>query len=173
MRKSAWRKILYGEAVLLRLSACCIGLLIISQAMLFKDNVRPYLSRVDMFEGDQISFQMPQYAAVPLQISEATEVGRLQALRNSKVMIIRMIKPANDSNIFVTINGKVIDDFRKGEVKLTVYEGDYVEIDAGGQKEPVQFVVNVPSNALISPIDGLLLEGRGEILSIGKIKFKN
>lgn len=173
MRKSAWRKIRYGEDLLLRLSVLLIGVLVISQALLFKDNVRPYLSRVDRFEGVQISFQMPQYASVPLKISESTETGRLQSLRNSKVLIIRMIRPVSDGNIFVTVNGKVMDDFRKGEVKLSVYEGDYVEIDAGMQKETAQFIVNIPSNSLSSPIDGLALESKGGIIPIGKVKFKN
>ncbi|MEG6585688.1 DUF5359 family protein [Dendrosporobacter sp. 1207_IL3150] len=171
MRKSAWRTIRYGENVLFKLVIIFICLLVISQCILSFDNMRPYMSRVDKYEGEQIYFHMPQYASKPLQISDTVETSRLQSLRNSKVLILRMVTPPKDGNIFVTVNGKVIDDFRKGEVKLTVYDGDYVEIDASAYKENAQFIVNVPSSSLISPIDGLVLEGTG-IISAGKVKFK-
>jgi len=173
MRKSAWRRIVRGEVVLLNLAVFFLALLLITQAFLFKDSIRPYLSIVDRYEGEQISFEIPLYAAAPLKISDTGEVSsRLQSLRHSKVVIIRMIQPANHSNIFVTVNGKVVDDFRKGEVKLTVYDGDYVEIDAVSHQEAAQFIINVPNSSLISPIDGLVLEGAGSLIPVGKIKFK-
>lgn len=173
MRKSAWRRIQYGEVILFKLAIFFIGLLVFTQALLFGDHVRPYLSRVDQFEGTQILFQLPLYAAKPLQISDTAEAGRLESLRNSKVIIIRMISPANNHQVFVTVNGKVIDDFRKGSMKLTVYDGDYVEIDARRQSAAVQFVVNVPGASLLAPPDGLALEGGGAMLPVGRVKFKN
>ena len=173
MRKSAWRRIKYGEGILIKLSVFFIGLLVLTQALLFGDAVRPYLSRVDKFEGTQISFQLPLYAAKPLQINDAAEAGRLQPRRSGKIIVIRMIQPLNNHQIYAIVNGKVIDDFRKGVLQLTVYDGDYVEIDASRQTTPAQFVVNVPGGSLITPLDGLALEGCGTIVQVGKVKFKN
>ncbi len=173
MKKSKWRWVILGESILLHLSIFCFSLLLVSQVLLFKEGTRIYLSKVDKLEGEHISLETPFYAGTPVNISDNTVVtNHLQALRPSKVIIIRMIKPAGSQYIFVTVNGQMIGDFRHGDIKLTVYDGDYVEIDATLVTESAQFVIHVPGTGLISPVDGLVLECNGTVASVGKIKFK-
>lgn len=173
MKKSKWKSVILVESILLRVSIFCFGLLLISQTLLVKEGTRIYLSKVDKLEGEHISLDGPFYAGMPLTITDNTVVtNRLQSLRPSKVIIIRMIKPAGSQYIYATVNGQVMGDFRHGDIKLTVYDGDYVEIDATLLKESAQFVIHVPGTELISPVDGLVLESNGTVASVGKIKFR-
>lgn len=160
--------------VLVKVAMVCVILLIISQILLLKDGPRRLLSRVDQMEGESISFQMPRYAAMPLNVQDKTVVTNpIKSLREGKSLVIRMIKPEQHSGIFVTINGEKSGDFGRGDVKVTVYDGDYVEIDTTGLADRARFVVNVPSGGLSWPLDGLVIEGSGTNLTIGKIKFKS
>ncbi|HEY3425074.1 MAG TPA: hypothetical protein VGL27_09780 [Negativicutes bacterium] len=156
---------------MLRLAVICAGILVISQVLLLKEGTRFYLSQVDRLEGEQISLQLPLYAGTPLNIMETIVTNHLKSLRESKVIMIRMIKPLQSNNVFVTVNGKVMDSFQKNSIKLTVYDGDYVEIDATLLKEQAQFIVNVPGSGLSVPIDGLVLESNSSVVVVGKIKF--
>jgi hypothetical protein len=164
-----------GETILYRLILIFVIALFISQVLLFKDGTRIYLSKVDRMEGEKITAAMPLYADTPLKITEETPVvkGYQNLLRKSKVIFIHMVNPIEKPNIFMVVNGKRSDGFSKGNCKITVYDGDYVEIDATTLEQPVQFIINVPDNDLLSPADGLVVEGSKSILSIGKIKFKN
>jgi hypothetical protein len=170
-KKSRWKQIVCGENVLLRLAVICAGILVISQVLLLKEGTRFYLSQVDRLEGEQISLQIPLYAGTPLSIMETIVTNHLKSLRESKIIMIRMIKPLQSTNVFVTVNGKVMDSFQKNSIKLTVYDGDYVEIDATLLKEQGQFIVNVPGSGLSVPLDGLVLESNSTVVVVGKIKF--
>ena len=66
-----------------------------------------------------------------------------------------------------------MNDFRKGICKLTVYDGDYVEIDGTSLSTSTAFRIEVPDGGLLSPQNGLLVEGKKGIFPVGKIKFKN
>ena len=161
------------EPYLVRLAVVCLFLLVMVQALMLKEGPRLLLSRVDRYEGETISGQIPLYAADPLMVAEKSVVtNRIRSLRESKVLVIRMLKPATVDGAFVVVNGERVGDFRRGDVKVTVYEGDYVEIDVSEVNEQVRFVVNVPSSDLISPIDGIVLEGVRTYLPVGKVKFK-
>lgn len=131
------------------------------------------MSRVDKLEGENISLQEPIYANSQLNQSTTWMAGQFKSLRETKAINIRMIKPTGNSQIYAIVNGKVVDDFRKGSVRLAVYDGDYVEIDTTSYQGTSQFVVNVLGSKVASPMDGLLLDGNSNIVSIGKIKFKN
>jgi hypothetical protein len=164
-----------SEAILLRLIVICVTTLLISQLLLFKEGTRIYLSKVDKMEGERITATMPLYADAPLQITEETTVIKnyQNLLRKSKVILIQIVKPSEHAAIYVLVNGKRVDDFTKGSSKITVYDGDYLEIDATELDQPVQFIVKIPEKDLLSPLDGLVVEGSKSILPIGKIKFKN
>ena len=150
-----------------------MAILVLSQAILFREEARPYLSRVDRLEGEKVILDFTQYATSPLAISERSVVSkRAPVMRDSRIIIIRMIQPTADWRIFATISGEQAGDFSRGEVKLTVYDGDYVEIDCSALKNQASFVVNVPGNGLASPLDGLVIETQGSIAAVGKIKFK-
>jgi hypothetical protein len=171
--KDNW--MIHSEAILLRLIVICIATLLISQLLLFKEGTRIYLSKVDKMEGERITATMPLYADAPLQITEETTVIKnyQNLLRKSKVILIQIVKPSEHAAIYVLVNGKRVDDFTKGSSKITVYDGDYLEIDATELDQPVQFIVKIPEKDLLSPLDGLVVEGSKSILPIGKIKFKN
>lgn len=171
--KETWMK--HIDKMLLWLITIFVGGILISQSLLLKEGTRLYLSKVDKMEGEDITFSMPLYADQPLLITEeATVVKNYQnLLRRSKTIVITMIKGTNDSNAFIMVNGKKITDFRKGTCKLTVYDGDYVEIDGTSLPNLTAFRIDVPNNGLSSPQDGLIVEGKRGIFLIGKIKFKN
>jgi len=91
--------------------------------------------------------------------------------REHKVIVVRMLVPAKSSDVFVMVNGSRVGDLSKGELQLTVYDGDYLEIDAQLLKSQGRFVLNIHGPGVVSPEDGLLLEGKAQIISIGKVKF--
>lgn len=175
MAKSKDDWMMHGESILFRLILIFVIALFISQLLLFKDETRIYLSKVDKMEGEKITATMPLYADTPLKITEETPVikGYQNLLRKSKVISVHMINPTERFNIYMVINGKRADGFTKGNCKITVYDGDYIEIDATALEQPAQFIINVSDNDLLSPADGLVVEGSKSILPIGKIKFKN
>ncbi|MBC8015260.1 MAG: DUF5359 family protein [Sporomusaceae bacterium] len=175
MRRSEKKRIISVEDVLIRLIVVCITVLLLSQLLLLKEGTRRYLSKVDKMEGEDLSLAAPLYADTPMQITEEKTVVRnyQNLLRSSKVIMIKMISATNNPSIFIMINGKKIDDFSKGDRKITVYDGDYLEIDATAVSLPVQFIIKVPDKEFLSPQDGLVVEGSKKILVVGKIKFKN
>ncbi len=171
--KDGW--MIRSEAILLRIIVLCMMILILSQLLLLKKETRPYLSKVDKMEGEQLNTAMPLYADTPLQIrEEATAIKNYQSmLRKSKVILLHMVIPSENAKAYVVVNGKRTSDFIKGNSKVTVYDGDYLEIDTTESEEPVQFIIKIPEKDLLSPVDGLIVEGSKGILTIGKIKFKN
>lgn len=172
MRNSKWSWIINGDKLILKLAVLFVVLLVISQTLLLKETTRMHMSRVDKLEGEPISLQEPSYANSPPHQNTTWMAGQFKSLRENKVISIRMIKPSGNSQICAIVNGKVMDDFRKGSVRLTVYDGDYVEIDATAHKGVSQFVVNILGSKVAAPMDGLSLEGNANIVPVGKVKFK-
>lgn len=164
-----------SESILLRIIAICMMTLIFSQLLLLRDETRSYLSKVDKMEGEQLNTAMPLYADTPLQIKEeTTAIKNYQSmLRKSKVILLHMVKPSANAKVYVVVNGKRASDFINGNSKISVYDGDYLEIDASELEQPIQFIIKVPEKDLLSPVDGLIVEGSKGILTVGKIKFKD
>lgn len=150
-----------------------IGMLL-SQILLLKEGTRLYLSKVDKMEGEDLFSTVPRYADIPLEIKdEVTVVKSYQnLLRRNKTIMVKMLSHPNEPNVFILINGKKTDDFSKGDSKITVYDGDYIEIDGRALNEPVDFLIKVPDKGLVSPQDGVVLTSEKKIFPIGKIKFK-
>ncbi|MGI6093435.1 MAG: hypothetical protein GX348_02775 [Veillonellaceae bacterium] len=174
MSTSKWNWLLNIDKLIFKLASVLIVTLVSIQLLHINDNMRLYISKVDRLEGDNISLEGTYHAEAPLQIKDSeSAAGYFKSFRASKVLNLRLIKPQASSDICATVNGKVIDDFRKGSVRLIVYDGDYVEIDSTAFQGPVQAVVNVIGDKVEAPIDGLFLEGNGNMLPIGRVKFKN
>ncbi len=171
--KELWMK--HIDRVLLWLITIFIGVMLISQSLLLKEGTRLYLSKVDKMEGEDLVFSMSLYADMPLLITEETTAVKnyQNLLRRSKMIIVKMMNNSNDSNVAIIINGKKIDDFRNGSCKFTVYDGDYVEIDGTTLKNVTSFLIQVPSDGLLSPQNGLIIDGKKGLFPVGKIKFKN
>lgn len=147
------------DAVLIKLAVGCIAMLMIVQFFFLPDGFPKYLSKVDRLEGESVT-------------SDRTVVDNLPIIRKKRMITIRLIRPAANRDVVVIVNGKNAGNFELGRVSLDVYEGDYVEIDAREIKEPAQFVVDVPNTEFVSPINGLVLETRGSIATVGKIIFR-
>jgi hypothetical protein len=159
---------------LLYLAVGCVILLFLSQALLLKEHTRRYLSSVDKLEGESIVLQTPAADSGPVTVTDYSPVANLFTMqREHKVITVRMLIPARSRDVFVLVNGSHGGDMSKGELSLTVYEGDYLEIDAQLLNEPGRFVLNNHGPGVISPEDGLLLEGKSQLITIGRVKFSH
>lgn len=148
--------------------------LIVCQVLLMKEVPRNYLSRVDKLEGESILLEMPQYATSHLTVTDNTPAARnLIWLRPSKTLTIRMVTPGYSADVYATVNGQPVADFKKGEVVLKVFEGDYIEIDSSRLKENARFVVKTENSGVLSPVDGEMLEGYGGLIEVGQVKYKH
>lgn len=175
MDKSKGHWLVRTETILLRTIVFFIIILLLSQALLLKEETRYYLSKVDRMEGNQLNTATPLYADLPLEIREETTVinNYQSLLRKSKVVFLHVVRQPENVTIYVLVNGKRVNSFRKGDSKVTVYNGDYLEIDATELEQSLQFIINIPEKDLLSPADGVVIEGCKGILSVGKIKFKD
>jgi hypothetical protein len=133
--------------------------------VLFRDDTRPYFSRVDYLEGQPISADEKTANHMTQNVLTAKEL-----LRKSKSVTIHIIKPAQSSKVKVTVNGQTAGNFTNGYITFSVYSGDFVEIDATKLAEPGQYVVNTDAEELKN-LSGLVLESKGNIVTLGKIKF--
>ncbi len=161
------------ETMLIRLAAACVATLFLVQVIIYHDVPRRYLSRVDRLEGEAVTWQTPLVAGTPLVISEGSPVARRRhLLRDNREIVVRMVSPAASADAYAVVNGERAGDFGGGAVAVAVYEGDYVEIDASRLPVAARFVVTVPDGGLVSPANGALIEGRGEVIPVGKVKLK-
>lgn len=173
-RRNKYNPFVSWEPFLIRLAAACVIALVAVQVLIYHDTPRRYLSLVDKLEGEPVTWQTPLVAEAPLIISEGSAVAsRIQMLRENRLVVIRIVQPAAAADVYPIVNGERVGDFKSGEVAVTVFDGDYLEIDASRLPTAGRFVVAVPGGGLVSPLDGLLVEGRGAAVPIGKVKFKH
>lgn len=166
-----WNHFLKGDNILIRLLVIALTLLIISQLLLFITPTRMYISRVDRLEGENtINEAAPTNEATAL---EKTVIYNLGALRRSEQLTVRMISSHHNEKAGITVNGKLVAVFNDGECNITVYDGDYIEIDGTQLSEAAKFVVRVSGNQLKYPVNGLMFETNGTIAVIGKVQFHN
>lgn len=148
--------------------------LVLSQALLLKENPRRYLSWVDKIEGDPVSMQTPVAAGSPMIITEnLTVVNRPNTSREHKTVIICMLRPAFNREVYILVNGNRSADLSNGDAQISVYEGDYIELDATRLKEQGQFIVKVGEPGVVSPQNGLVCEGKACLIPVGKVIFKH
>jgi hypothetical protein len=174
LRKDKFKWLETGELFCRKCVLISLMLLSICQFVLLKDSFRFYLSKVDQIEGESIGFNLPAYSGEPLKVSNKTEtaITPFRTLRESKILIIKMIAPSSSQAVYARMNGNIIGDFAKGELKLTVFNGDYLEIDAAQLQQPAKFILNVPNSGLAFPEDGTIVQTNKDLVSIGIIKFK-
>jgi hypothetical protein len=162
------------EKGLLKLAIICIIALVSTQIIMLHDGLRHLFSQIDHVEGQSLLIR-PEDAVAPSWYSaiesRLTAASLFTNRRKSKSVILRMIKPQASDKAWVTVNGQKVTDFRYGETSVTVYEGDYLEINCDALSSPTQFVIKVPQHDLATPVDGILLEGTGSIITVGKVKF--
>lgn len=169
------------DNLLIRLATIAVILLLAAQALLLNEDTRKYLSLVDKLEGEQITSPATMYAAdisgaepnKTMTIVNKVIAKSIRTLRSGKDITIRMITPSATSDAELTINGEIVANFAAEKVKVTVYDGDYVEIDVSKLKVPAQFIIDTHKGNMLMPLDGILLEGQGNIITIGKVIFKH
>lgn len=168
------------DRLLIRLATIAIILLLAAQALLLHGEARKYLSLADKLEGEQLTAPTVMYAA-DTSLNEPnpamTMVNKvfaksIRSLRSGKAITIRMITPSATSDALLTINGEVAGNFAMEKIEITVYDGDYLEIDVAKLKQPAQFIIDTHKKELLAPVDGILLESHGNIITIGKVIFK-
>ncbi|MBP2642908.1 MAG: hypothetical protein H6Q67_795 [Firmicutes bacterium] len=160
------------ERRLIVLLLSCIALLMVIQALMLKDSVRPYLSRVDSMEGVSALSDQSRFAEKGANSEKSLPVAMVKAFRPRKIVTIRIVQPQTAKEVNVTINGTPSGNFTRGEVEVPVYNGDYLEIDTRLLAENTRFVISVPKNDFIFPDNGRILEGKQTIISVGKVRFK-
>ncbi|MCX7779833.1 MAG: hypothetical protein N2491_02815 [Negativicutes bacterium] len=165
-----------GEKILLKLAALLLSVLMIIQLLFIKDTTRHYVSRIDKLEGETVARNSPLYAVQPLTVSEKSEamaVSPLKSLRESRVIVLRLIRPQTSPYIYATVNGQSVGDFARGDLKFAIYDGDYIEIDANYFDGQAQLIVSVPNSELVAPMDGLVIDVQDRrSVPIGRVKFK-
>lgn len=169
------------DQLLIRLATIAVILLLAVQVLLLHDETRKYLSLVDKLEGDRLTTPSTMYAA-NISLAEPNKTfsmvnkviaKSIRSLRPGKDITIRMITPDATSDAVMTINGEIAGDFAKKKLAVTVYDGDYLEIDVTKLKgKPAQFIIDTHNNDLLAPVDGILLENQGDIITIGKVILK-
>lgn len=169
------------DQLLIRLATIAVILLLTVQVLLLHAETRKYLSIVDKLEGDRITTPSTMYAA-NISLNEPNRTfsmvdkviaKSIRSLRPGKDITIRLITPDATGDAVLTINGEIAGDFAAKKLAVTVYDGDYLEIDATKLKgKSAQFIIDTHKSDLLSPLDGILLESRGDIITIGKVIFK-
>jgi len=169
------------DQLLIRLVTIAVILLLTVQVLLLHDETRKHLSLVDKLEGERITAPTTMYAA-DISLTEPTRTFNtvskvlaksIRSLRPGKDITIRMIPPAATSDAVLTINGEIAGNFALKKVAITVYDGDYLEIDVTKLKgKPAQFIIDTHNSGLLSPLDGILLESQSNTITIGKVIFK-
>lgn len=169
------------DRLLIQVATCAVILLVLVQALLVNGETRKYLSLVDKLEGEQLPAPTARYAAdisrlIPNNAETAVDkvIARSkQVLRSGQDITIRMITPSASMDCLVTINGEIAGNFSRGKLELTVYDGDYLEIDATRLAKPAQFIIDTRKSSLLSPVDGLMLQSHSSIIAVGKIMFNH
>ncbi|MBP2649834.1 MAG: hypothetical protein H6Q74_659 [Firmicutes bacterium] len=172
MRHSRENNAEIWERRLIILLISCLVLLVAAQALMLKDSLRYYLSRVDRLEGNSVLTDQPQYASGKIGDEGSFPATMLDVFRRHKNVTLRIVQPQTAKNVYITVNGKLSGDFSRGEVVVSVYNGDYVEIDARRLNEMGRFVINAPKSEFMFPDDGRILEGRSELIPVGKVRLK-
>ena len=161
------------DIFLQRLVMIGAAILLVTQVLLLSDTARPYLSRVDRLEGEPFRTDAALYAAGTFDTADSKVVSKSgSGMRDNRTLLIRMVRPTSDARAFVTVNGARLADFARGEAQVSLYEGDYVEIDARQIPEDTRFVLTIKGGSIVTPIDGMVLEGHESIVTVGRIRFK-
>ncbi|MDF2572438.1 MAG: hypothetical protein K0R55_4042 [Sporomusa sp.] len=174
------KQFLTVDRLLIKLSTAAVILLLVVQTLLLNGEARKYLSLVDKLEGEQITSLSTMYAAdIPwsnpnnaMNAVNKVVAKSIRTLRPSKNIIIRMINPPASIDANVTVNGETVGHFGKGKVELTIYDGDYIEINAVNVNMPAQFIIDTGHSDMAFPIDGIMLESKNNIIVVGKVIFK-
>lgn len=158
----------YLDKLLPRLVIAFLCGLVVAQAVLFMDGTRQYISKTDKLEGEQLALHrlggVNEAAVRPV-------LEPLQKLRKGKSVSFRVVSAEKYPDVAVRVNGQPAGNFRDGPVRLTVYEQDYLEIDASGWRQPVRLRVETDP-AVLLPINGVEFATAGEMLAVGKVKLK-
>lgn len=148
----------------------CVAVLVVIQLLLFFDESRIFFSRIDKLEGDRVALEFTPDK--PGNEAEGRSVWQeFQVLRRGRKMQIKVLT-GSGNQVYIKINGNRVDALAPGLAAVTVYDGDYLEIDATLQPGPVSYQVVKVDPDIISPFAGAVLTTRGNIAPIGRIKLK-
>lgn len=157
----------YVDALLPRLAVLSLIALCIVQAVLFMEGTRQYISRTDRIEGEQLVSGLD----LPKRDLTQTVLEPLKKLRNSEPITISVLSAEKSPNIVLLVNGKSVGNLKNGPIRLTVYENDYLEIDASRWPHPARIQLSAEKD-IVLPMNGVVIETYGDTAAIGKVKLK-
>lgn len=153
------------DGFLFKISLYFILGLLLTQLFLLHDQTRGYLSQVDKLEGNKLAMDTANNPSVVITtINQAVRIEH-------KTLSIRMCDSRYSNQVLVMVNGKPVGDLGLGELQITVQDGDDLQLDATLLKEPAQYTVDQPDEAIQYPPNHSLFASYGNIVSMGKVKF--
>jgi hypothetical protein len=167
-----WTLLLSIERLLTKTAVFFCVLLVTVQVVMTGEQARNYLSLVDRMEGEPIRSERDKDEYEPERFDILAAVNQYTPFRTHKRIRIHLVKPRVATSIKVVINGQVMGDFREGKCDVTLYPGDFLEIDARGFPEAAVLHVETLDKGLLSPVNGLIVETNGNNFALGKVKFK-
>lgn len=159
---------LYLDSLLPKLVIAALCCLLVSQIILFIDGTRQYISHIDQLEGEQV-VRHPRDKATEDTVRAVLEP--LQKLRKGKTLSLTVISDNRRPNLLVRVNNQIAGNFLDGPVVLSVYEQDYLEIDARQWSEPVRLRLKTEPGILL-PLGDVELMIHGDTLAIGRVRLK-
>lgn len=151
MNKQLKRFFDYVEGYLFYFTICFIILLVVIQAVMVRDDVRQYLSRVDMLEGEPYFYVIEDEEDGDLSERPAGE------FTDSYLSLTLKISPP-EARLTVLVNGAERGVLQDRPLTVSVEAGDLIEVEGetGGD----------PAIVIISDTEGLKQPGIGEEITV-------
>lgn len=154
-----------------------LGLITIigSQLALTQVTARQYLSYVDRLEGQRIQGEQANYAEKPLEIREktVTALPDIGGSGDTRLLKIFLIDPLPQDAARVLVNRQNVLPFVRGEVSISVHEGDVLEVDGSGAGRLLKFRILAPHNDIEVPASESMAETKGNTAALGEVRFKH
>lgn len=129
-----------------------LAVIFAAQIGLLSDRLRPFLSDVEVFEGQYIS-------DVDNIIKEGT-------------IALTLVDLESEKDAKVLINGKVAESFAQRTVEVNVRNNSVIEIDGSKIASPIRVRITSKSGNIIDDIEGKEIETNSNIKVIASVRVK-
>ena len=127
-------------------------LMIIIQAALMNPSVRTFLSVSNEFEG--------------------TPLGVEEYLYDEGELSLELLGDESNSEIKILINGEETADFSDNNIRLTVRDGDVIEIDGSNVNDSVEVMVVSGSNNISAECINTWVKVKSNVRRLVKVKIE-
>lgn len=140
------------ENYILLTAAIVFSVLTVSQIGLVSDKIRPYISSVDVFEGEYLN-----------EIDSLVKVGTLE---------LQLVDMSKDEDIKVLVNGSETSKFDAKTVIINVTDNSVVEVDSSKLKTPVTVRIISKSDNVAGDLVGQQVQVQSCIKVLTRVKLK-